>query len=197
MGAGNRGGGRLTAESDQKGLAPDSWHVAECGKCDTGLAAARLIQAETDQTTGLPRDPRQPAQGQARAASKRPTAHSHDLTRPSGDSPRVIGDGVMTDDGVVTEWTRPLVSRLGRRRGRWRRARDSMASGDLRMRRDAGTLGRDPRTPTLRPGPLMSESDVLRQSRGSSVLSSRPWRWRRRPRRRAGSATRLQPGHPS
>ena len=55
--------------------------VAECGKCDTGLAQGnRLIPAEMDQVNGLPEDPLKPAQGQGSSSPETTTAHSHDLT---------------------------------------------------------------------------------------------------------------------
>ena len=64
--------------------------VAICGKY-TGLAPGRLILAETDQANGLPHDPLSRNRDRTRAASRRPTAHSH---------PRRVGVRVRAGEAV-------------------------------------------------------------------------------------------------
>jgi hypothetical protein len=68
------------------------------GPVDTGLAPGNvLIPAEADTANGLPQDPVTPALDRARAASRRPRAHSHDLTvGPGGAKSRPAAEMVCT-----------------------------------------------------------------------------------------------------
>ena len=62
--------------------------VAICGKY-TGLAPGRLIPTGTHQANELPMIRSNRHRDRARPASRRPTAHSHDLTRRAAHSPSV------------------------------------------------------------------------------------------------------------